>query len=234
MVEKIAVEEGLSPGVARIYSERIEGRSARAPGRREDRALAPSREADPRAHRPVRPHRWAARRGAFHRCARCRRGRRLSPGGLPTRRSSPPSLFAWGALPVPPGTPPRRPSAAGSAPPTPAAEACSSPSTTTASRSSRSTSTSACTTLSVAAHMIYENANPNVMREPSGTLDVTDARYEQLDERRVRVTGSRLPARAVHDQARGRRAGRLPEPGHRRHPGARDPERDRPVGQDPP
>ena len=49
---------------------------------------------------------------------------------------------------------------------------------------------SACTTLSVAAHMIYENANPNVMREPSGTLDVTDARYEQLDERRVRVTGS--------------------------------------------
>jgi hypothetical protein len=48
----------------------------------------------------------------------------------------------------------------------------------------------ACTTLSVAAHMIYENANPNVMREPSGTLDVTDARYEQVDDRIVRVTGS--------------------------------------------
>ena len=28
------------------------------------------------------------------------------------------------------------------------------------------------------------------MREPSGTLDVTDARYEALDHRRVRVTGS--------------------------------------------
>ena len=40
--------------------------------------------------------------------------------------------------------------------------------------------------------MIYENANPNVMREPSGTLDVTDAAYEPLDERRVRVTGSRF------------------------------------------
>lgn len=49
---------------------------------------------------------------------------------------------------------------------------------------------SACTPMSVAAHMIYENADPNVMREPSGTLDVTDARYEALDDRRVRVTGS--------------------------------------------
>ena len=50
--------------------------------------------------------------------------------------------------------------------------------------------TSACTPLSVAAHMIYENANPNRMREPSGTLDVSAATYEPLDDRRVRVTGS--------------------------------------------
>ena len=49
---------------------------------------------------------------------------------------------------------------------------------------------SACTPLSVAAHMIYENANPNLLREPSGTLDVTGAAYEPLDDRRVRVTGS--------------------------------------------
>lgn len=49
---------------------------------------------------------------------------------------------------------------------------------------------SACTPLSVAAHMIYENANPNTMREPSGTLDVSQATYEALDDRRVRVTGS--------------------------------------------
>lgn len=53
---------------------------------------------------------------------------------------------------------------------------------------------SACTPMSVAAHMIYENADPNVMREPSGTLDVTDARYEALDDRRVRVTGSEFVA----------------------------------------
>ena len=49
-----------------------------------------------------------------------------------------------------------------------------------------------CTPLSVAAHMIYENANPHTMREPSGTLDVTEAAYAPLDERRVRVTGSRF------------------------------------------
>lgn len=51
---------------------------------------------------------------------------------------------------------------------------------------------SACSTLSVAAHMVYETADPNIMREPSGTLDVTDAVYTQLDDRRVRVTGSRF------------------------------------------
>jgi hypothetical protein len=40
--------------------------------------------------------------------------------------------------------------------------------------------------------MVYENANPNTMREPSGTLDVTDAVYEAIDDRRVRVTASRF------------------------------------------
>ncbi len=49
-----------------------------------------------------------------------------------------------------------------------------------------------CTTTSVAAHMLYENADPFRMREPGGTLDTTDAIYESLDDRRVRVTGSRF------------------------------------------
>ncbi len=52
--------------------------------------------------------------------------------------------------------------------------------------------TSSCTPTSVAAHMIYENADPHLMREPSGTLDVTEAVYTALDDRRVRVTGSRF------------------------------------------
>jgi hypothetical protein len=47
-----------------------------------------------------------------------------------------------------------------------------------------------CTTQSVSGHMLYENSNPFRLYEPGGVLDVTDAVYEQLDERRVRVTGS--------------------------------------------
>jgi hypothetical protein len=38
--------------------------------------------------------------------------------------------------------------------------------------------------------MLYENADPNTMREPSGILDVTHAEYEPLDDRRVRVQRS--------------------------------------------
>ena len=48
----------------------------------------------------------------------------------------------------------------------------------------------ACTPVSVAAHMLYENADPFLLREPDGTLDVRDATYVALDERRVRVEGS--------------------------------------------
>lgn len=47
-----------------------------------------------------------------------------------------------------------------------------------------------CTPRSVAAHMLYENADPFVLHEPGGYLDVTRAEYAQVDERRVRVTGS--------------------------------------------
>jgi hypothetical protein len=48
----------------------------------------------------------------------------------------------------------------------------------------------ACTPISVAAHMLYETVNPFTMREPTGTIDVTGARYVALDDRRVRVEGS--------------------------------------------
>jgi hypothetical protein len=49
---------------------------------------------------------------------------------------------------------------------------------------------SAATPTTVAAHMLYENANPFRMREPSGTLDTSQAVYRALDDRRVRVEGS--------------------------------------------
>ena len=47
-----------------------------------------------------------------------------------------------------------------------------------------------CTPHSVSAHMLYENADPFVLHEPGGHLDVTRARYRALDGRRVRVEGS--------------------------------------------
>ena len=57
---------------------------------------------------------------------------------------------------------------------------------------------SACTPRSVAAHMLYENADPFRMREPAGTLDTTDATYTPLDGRRVRVEGSRFEPTQQH------------------------------------
>ncbi|MFF9496363.1 acyclic terpene utilization AtuA family protein [Streptomyces flaveolus] len=48
---------------------------------------------------------------------------------------------------------------------------------------------------SVAAHTLYENADPFRIAEPSGILDTTDATYETVDEQTVRVRGARyVPA----------------------------------------
>ena len=49
----------------------------------------------------------------------------------------------------------------------------------------------ACTVTSVSAHSLYERENPFLQDGPGGTLDLTETRVEQLDERRVRVSGSR-------------------------------------------
>jgi hypothetical protein len=49
-----------------------------------------------------------------------------------------------------------------------------------------------CSPVSVVAHTLYENANPYHLLEPSGTLDTTDADYQPLSDRAVRVTGSRF------------------------------------------
>jgi hypothetical protein len=49
-----------------------------------------------------------------------------------------------------------------------------------------------CTPQSVASHTLYENADPFDLKEPSGTLDTREAKYEAISERAVRVTGSRF------------------------------------------
>lgn len=52
-----------------------------------------------------------------------------------------------------------------------------------------------CTPQTVSAHMLYENSDPFELIEPGGVLDVTDARYTAVDERVVRVSGSRFVPR---------------------------------------
>jgi hypothetical protein len=52
-----------------------------------------------------------------------------------------------------------------------------------------------CDPHSVSAHMLYENSDPFHLTEPGGLLDVSAARYEQVDDRTVRVTGARWEPR---------------------------------------
>ncbi len=47
-----------------------------------------------------------------------------------------------------------------------------------------------CSTQSVAAHSLYENADPFRLVEATGVVDVSTARYEAVDDRVVRVSGS--------------------------------------------
>ena len=49
-----------------------------------------------------------------------------------------------------------------------------------------------CTRMKIAAHTLYENPSPYHLEEPDGTLVTLDSTYEQIDERRVRVAGSRF------------------------------------------
>jgi hypothetical protein len=49
-----------------------------------------------------------------------------------------------------------------------------------------------CTPQTIAAHTLYENADPFRLVEPSGVVDTREARYEALDDRSVRVSGSRF------------------------------------------
>ncbi|WP_323010539.1 acyclic terpene utilization AtuA family protein [Paracoccus sp. (in: a-proteobacteria)] len=50
----------------------------------------------------------------------------------------------------------------------------------------------AATPTSVAAHALYEQADPNEIAEPAGRVDLSQVRYEALDARRCRVSGARF------------------------------------------
>lgn len=51
-----------------------------------------------------------------------------------------------------------------------------------------------CSPDSVAAHTMYEQGDPLVLYEPEGNVDLTGARFEQVDRQTVRVSGSRFIA----------------------------------------
>ena len=48
-----------------------------------------------------------------------------------------------------------------------------------------------CTPYSVSAHLLYENADPYRLKEPGVVIDAGDAVYRSVDERIVRVTGTK-------------------------------------------
>ena len=51
--------------------------------------------------------------------------------------------------------------------------------------------TARATPQTVSAHMLYENTDPYILYEPGGYLDVREAAYTALDNKRVRVEGSK-------------------------------------------
>ena len=49
-----------------------------------------------------------------------------------------------------------------------------------------------CTTLSIAAHTLYEKTNPYILPGPGGAINLHNAKFEQVDDHKVRVSGSRF------------------------------------------
>ncbi len=48
-----------------------------------------------------------------------------------------------------------------------------------------------CTSETVAAHMLYENADPYILHEPGGYMDVTYSNYYNINKKKVRVEGAK-------------------------------------------
>ena len=49
-----------------------------------------------------------------------------------------------------------------------------------------------CTTLSVAAHTLYEKTNPYILPGPGGAINLHQTKFEQISDNKVRVSGSRF------------------------------------------
>ncbi|MCW4466940.1 DUF1446 domain-containing protein [Glutamicibacter sp. MNS18] len=55
-----------------------------------------------------------------------------------------------------------------------------------------------CTPMSIASHALYETSNPVSMPEPGGTMLLHDVKYEALNDRIVKVSGSRFEKADVY------------------------------------
>lgn len=49
-----------------------------------------------------------------------------------------------------------------------------------------------CTTLSIAAHTLYEKSNPYILPGPGGAINLHEAKFEQIEDNMVRVSGSKF------------------------------------------
>lgn len=49
-----------------------------------------------------------------------------------------------------------------------------------------------CTTLSIAAHTLYEKSNPYILPGPGGAINLHNSEFTQVDDNKVKVTGSRF------------------------------------------
>ena len=64
-----------------------------------------------------------------------------------------------------------------------------------------------CVPQTVSAHMLYENSDPFELLEPGGVLDVRVSRYDAVDDRVVRVSGSAFEPRTYTMKLEGAVAG---------------------------
>ncbi|SDM46059.1 acyclic terpene utilization AtuA family protein [Halarsenatibacter silvermanii] len=60
-----------------------------------------------------------------------------------------------------------------------------------------------CTTLSVAAEALYEKTNPLRLYEPGGEVNLEKCKYENIDERTVRVSGSKFEPKELYIKLEG-------------------------------
>jgi Acyclic terpene utilisation family protein AtuA len=191
LAEQIAREEGLSFSIARIYSEQSKGALARALARGRIHALAPARELNEATLRSC--EHIVGVMGHEPIVAALEQGADVVLAGRASDAALVAAIALMHDLPAGPAWHAAKTVECGD-------QCTTSPRnagvlveidvdgfTVTALDPEAS-----CTPMSVAAHMLYENANPFRLPEPSGALDTSAATYTPVDARTVRVEGSRF------------------------------------------